>query len=391
MKNAVLTIISGLLILTIAIISCKKDSIQQQAPTITSFSPTYDTTGGTVTINGTNFINVHVVSFGGIPAASFQVINPTQITAVVGIGSAGKVAVTTAGGIATYTGFLFPTLYCGCTNSNDIATTNLIAHWPFDSSLNEARSNSQPTLTGGVLTYVQGRIGKAIQLTNGWLTYPAGATLAGIADSIYNNSGVLNSSDTLQNGFTISLWTQIPNHAINDTLLTNLFQLSHYPNTPNWPLAGIAIRRFSDSALQLCAGVTNVDTTGNGIHPSYDSAYVPGFVKDSLSWAFIAIVYSPNQQLQYYFNGVLVYQVGLLTGAVPGAVFSSTDFLLLPAPNYATIGAFESSATFPASTDPLPVFMNPGFTGVLDDIRFFNASLSPQNINDLFVLGNSGR
>jgi len=48
------------------------------------------------------------VSFGGIPAASFTIDNPTTITATVGVTSAsGSISVTTAGGTANQTGFTF--------------------------------------------------------------------------------------------------------------------------------------------------------------------------------------------------------------------------------------------------------------------------------------------
>lgn len=85
------------------------------APTITSFTPTTASTGVTVTITGTNFTGTEV-KFGGTDAASFSVVSPTQITAVVGAGATGKITVTTDGGTATsastftYTPTPIPTL-----------------------------------------------------------------------------------------------------------------------------------------------------------------------------------------------------------------------------------------------------------------------------------------
>lgn len=76
------------------------------APTITSFTPMAGISGTTITINGTNFTGVTAVSFGGVPAASFTFISPTQITAVVGAGANGSVSVTTPGGTATLGGFI---------------------------------------------------------------------------------------------------------------------------------------------------------------------------------------------------------------------------------------------------------------------------------------------
>lgn len=76
-------------------------------PTISSFTPTSMGAGGTVTITGTNFIGVSAVSFGGTAAASFTVISPTQINAVVGAGANGSISITTPGGTVTQGGFTF--------------------------------------------------------------------------------------------------------------------------------------------------------------------------------------------------------------------------------------------------------------------------------------------
>ncbi len=74
---------------------------------ITSFTPANGTTGTVVTITGTNFTGATAVSFGGIPASSFVVVNPTTITAVVGNGVSGAVSITTPAGIATRAEFTF--------------------------------------------------------------------------------------------------------------------------------------------------------------------------------------------------------------------------------------------------------------------------------------------
>lgn len=75
-------------------------SVVCPAPTIESFSPTSGGPGTTVVIIGTNFTGTEV-KFGGTDAASFTVDSTTQITAVVGSGSTGKVTVTTDSGTAT--------------------------------------------------------------------------------------------------------------------------------------------------------------------------------------------------------------------------------------------------------------------------------------------------
>lgn len=75
------------------------------SPLISSFTPTVGTTGTVVTIIGSNLIGATTVLFGGVPAASFVVVNATTITAVVGNGSSGDISITTPGGTATKSGF----------------------------------------------------------------------------------------------------------------------------------------------------------------------------------------------------------------------------------------------------------------------------------------------
>ena len=76
-------------------------------PVITSFTPTNATTGTMVTINGSGFINLSSVKFGGVAAGSFNVVSQNQINAVVGTGASGEVSVTSQNATATLPGFTF--------------------------------------------------------------------------------------------------------------------------------------------------------------------------------------------------------------------------------------------------------------------------------------------
>jgi hypothetical protein len=75
-------------------------------PVINSFSPDSGTTGTTVLIYGTNLSGVSTVTFGGV-AANFSVLSDSVISAIVGPGASGNVAVTAPGGPATMPGFTF--------------------------------------------------------------------------------------------------------------------------------------------------------------------------------------------------------------------------------------------------------------------------------------------
>src|SRR5579864_5538567 len=101
-----------LFVLTVVLIfeSCKKSDDSNPtptpttAPTITSFSPSSDTTGGTIIIIGTNFsanIVNDVVKINGIPATVISATS-TQITIKVpGGASNGNITVTINGQTAT--------------------------------------------------------------------------------------------------------------------------------------------------------------------------------------------------------------------------------------------------------------------------------------------------
>jgi uncharacterized repeat protein (TIGR03803 family) len=71
-------------------------------PEVTSFTPTSGVVGTSVTITGNSFTAATKVTFGGVDATSYKVINDTQVDALVPTGAVtGPIAVTTAGGTGT--------------------------------------------------------------------------------------------------------------------------------------------------------------------------------------------------------------------------------------------------------------------------------------------------
>ena len=74
-------------------------------PTITSLSSTSGCIGSSITINGTNLsgATAATVTIGGTAVSSITAISATQIVAVIGSGTTGKVAVTNPGGTAIST------------------------------------------------------------------------------------------------------------------------------------------------------------------------------------------------------------------------------------------------------------------------------------------------
>ncbi len=75
--------------------------IAAPAPTISGISPTSARDGATITVNGSNFVNVQSVRLGSL-SLSFTVVSATRIQFVVPVGaSSGNVTVTTLSGSAT--------------------------------------------------------------------------------------------------------------------------------------------------------------------------------------------------------------------------------------------------------------------------------------------------
>ncbi len=75
--------------------------VDEDAPTITSFTPTSGTPGTVVTINGTNFGLAYTVSFNGTVATIGHYASSTQITATVPVGATtGKISLTSPTGTA---------------------------------------------------------------------------------------------------------------------------------------------------------------------------------------------------------------------------------------------------------------------------------------------------
>jgi hypothetical protein len=74
-------------------------------PVIESFTPDIADSGVVVTITGINFIEVSSVSFGGVPAVSYEVVSPTVIKAKPGLGNTGAITIVNAFGTGSKTGF----------------------------------------------------------------------------------------------------------------------------------------------------------------------------------------------------------------------------------------------------------------------------------------------
>ncbi|MDT8886299.1 putative Ig domain-containing protein [Aquirufa sp. LEPPI-3A] len=90
------------------------------SPVIRYFSPIKGLAGNTITIKGSGFTSASAVSFGGVVAHSFTIVDDNTIIAVVKNGSSGSVQVTTGGGQTSLAGFIYGVAY---------TSVDLLAGW----------------------------------------------------------------------------------------------------------------------------------------------------------------------------------------------------------------------------------------------------------------------
>jgi hypothetical protein len=76
-------------------------------PVVTSLVPIYAGNGIPITVNGQYFTGATSVTFGGVPASSFTVVNDNTITAAPAAGASGDVVVTTTNGSGSFSPFLW--------------------------------------------------------------------------------------------------------------------------------------------------------------------------------------------------------------------------------------------------------------------------------------------
>jgi hypothetical protein len=160
------------------------------APTIASFTPGTATIGSSVTIVGTNFTGASAVSFGSTAAKTFTVVSPTTITAVLGSGSSGNVSVTTPGGTANASGFIFN---YNLPANNFVITTN--------------SATCKGSANGSVVIRAARNLDYAATITGGSLnatyTFTNGVTITNLAAGSYNICFTVAGLPNYQQCFTI--------------------------------------------------------------------------------------------------------------------------------------------------------------------------------------------
>lgn len=390
MKNAMLVMISGLLFITVATQSCKKDDPDPgpTGPTITSVTPTSGPVGTTITIVGSNLTGA-TVKFNGVTAVTTTVTS-TSITCTVPAGATtGNLTVTTANGTATFA-FTVTTL----PSSNDIASDRLIGHWNFDANGNENISNSAPATVSGVTFASAGQIGNCATFNNGYLLY---------------NPIDLISRDTALQSYTISMWVNLPAATGTDPL-RSLFQVTGNRFPDLWGNVALELVNSGVVGDTLALNTRQVQVDGLAPYVHMESAGV-NYGNSTNKWTFLTVTYDgngTNQTIKIYANGALI-KTQELTTVDKSATSTQSTFRVVPTGNAAVptptpankvyIGTVAFNDRGNTGGDgygnfaPLAAdrpWAAGSITGKIDDIRLFNTPLSDADVLELYTRGAAG-
>ena len=262
----------------------------------------------------------------------------------------------------------------GYNNSNEVAASNLVAHWTFDDNNNEVISNTAPANTYGSVTSTTGQIGKGIQLSQGSLVYPSITAIGG---------------ENSLNDFTVSLWTNVNNNGNSFTTLFGIFPTAvaePWGNLSASVETGWFPARDAGDTLVLKANyLSNDNGTLNGQDNRPDPRGNPpvGLFKASGQWInFVIRFNSSTHKLQVFGNGTSIGAYDF-RGDNTGALHMRT-------PAQAVIGSLAANDIGFASAGARGDWMKMA-TALLDDIRVYNTALSDAEITALYNLGTAGR
>ena len=260
----------------------------------------------------------------------------------------------------------------GYNGSNDVASSNLVAHWPFDGSNNERKSGAAPSEAKNA-SFTTGASGQrqALSLAAGYLYYPEIAAL--------NQANALPS-------FTVSAWVNVKNNKVTGSDHPTMFFT--LPRTDDW-IGNINLMsetgRYSPEkdtlvikgllSQKLATGdASNQDSVNDPVRGG-DQAF-----KGAGKWSHVVITYDgPTSMFMVYANGKKISNPDWEQRGTTGP-------LNLRTPSRALIGAFGTN--LPGRT---PDSWQQAMTGQLDELRVYNKALAVGDINSLYQLEAAGR
>ncbi|GAB4014783.1 LamG-like jellyroll fold domain-containing protein [Spirosoma koreense] len=270
----------------------------------------------------------------------------------------------------------------GFNNSNEVASTNLLAHWTFDGTNNEDISKTAPSNSSNA-TFTTGQKGQALQLNAGYLVYPIIAKLntANAIPSVSVSAWI----NTANNGKTASSVFALT-RALSEQTDWNRGPINMYVDANAHPA--------SSDTLQLHAAFHsyqngNFDVGGDNVtgFGLADAGKTYQVVKGTNKWVHFIMVYDgANSTIDLYANNVLVSNSTYRKRDFNG---TPTGNIVLPTPTQVLIGGWPSVST--GYTNSPNQTWQGLYTGSIDEIRVYNKALSTAEIGALYQLESAGR
>ncbi|MEO6731834.1 MAG: LamG domain-containing protein [Ferruginibacter sp.] len=262
-----------------------------------------------------------------------------------------------------------PAVAGGFTNSSEVASANLVAHFPFEGNINDVKNGVTGGVASGTTSFVTGRKGQAYKgSANGFIVYSTPGPIATLTS------------------FTVSLWVNTSRH---DGGAMGLFALGKQDGS-FWGNFFLFIEGQNPATpqemfMKLHFEKNNAPFVEHWLEPNGDFR-----AKDMYgAWRHIAWTYdAATSKVGWFING---QKKALPPGA--DARVADGNNTPLGALNFKNatkfvIGGFQNNAGAPFSS-PEPWMLN--YTGMLDEFRVYNKALSEVEISAIQVLERQGR
>lgn len=246
----------------------------------------------------------------------------------------------------------------GKVDPSTIATTNLVAYFPFDNSATETIANLTPTAQPNV-TYVTGRRGKAYQ----------GADNARLLYTLPTNSKL----KTLTS-FSIAMWFRSP--LVTGDPEPTIFQIGK-SDDPYWGNLTLALNRLSATAdsLQLKAFFLKTGVSWSGQHVSYSNTMF-----QVNQWMHLVFEYDgATSKYNIYKDGV---KVAMGTGVEDRKANEAGD--ALGNLSFANADVINIGAWRPKSEGTATDAWMGWFKGNLDELRVYDKALTATEAKALY-------
>jgi len=260
-----------------------------------------------------------------------------------------------------------PPVAGGFVNSSEIAPSALVAHFPFENSIADAKGTVTGGTASGTTSFVTGRKGMAYKgSTNGFIGYTSPGAV-----------GTLTS-------FTVAFWVNTAKH---DGGAQGVFALAKEDGS-FWGNFFVLIEGNNTTSnrmfIKLHFEKNNAPFVEHWVEPNGD------FRPDDMygAWRHIAWTYDQaTSKVAWYINGTKkVLPPGaedrLASAGVPLGALNFKN------PTKFVIGAYQNQLGAPFNT-PEPWMLN--YTGALDEFRIYNKALSETEISALVTLERQGR